>query len=98
MNNLYDKIVDAQNFVQAYLDICEKFDIQCKSRYSGIDAIALKDVELNANSLLSTTQSELVNLKPLRPALSTSVPKKSGSSREIFIFSFIDRIILNTKN
>ena len=91
-NSLFDDIVNPDNIREAYLELCEKFDLSCKNQYSGIDGVSLRDIESDPLPLLEIVHEEMLEFKPLSPALCNSIPKKNGTFRDIYTFSFKDRI------
>jgi len=90
---IFQQITDIENITQAYLDLAKQFDEKTKTaRYAGIDGLGLNEIGHNSVQVLLAIQKELLDLKPLAPALGCYIPKKDGSLRNIFIYTIKDRI------
>jgi len=93
IKKMFKQIINIKNIETAYLDLVEKFDELSKSnKYTGIDGISLNEINLSSAELFNQIQDELINLSPIDPVLKTTVPKKDGTPREIFIYTVKERI------
>ncbi|MBD3311000.1 MAG: hypothetical protein GF349_00705 [Candidatus Magasanikbacteria bacterium] len=91
--NLFEKIVNTNNIINAYLDLVKTFDENSKSaKYRGLDGKCLNDFDFNSAEMVEEIETELKKFIPLTPALKLNIPKKSGGDRSIFIYSVKDRI------
>ncbi|MDD3284664.1 MAG: reverse transcriptase/maturase family protein [Patescibacteria group bacterium] len=92
---MFDKIVSFSNLRSAYLDIVEKFIVDCKNlKYHGLDNLFIQDIDLDSKNIIDICQKELLEKKEIDPALLVSIPKKNNPEkyRDIFIYNIKDRI------
>ena len=91
--NMYNQIISVKNIQRAYFDLAKQFDEDSKSeKYLGIDGLCLGDFDIDSAWALKEIRQELIDLKPLRPALEFIIPKKRGGERKIFVYTIKDRI------
>ncbi len=88
-------IISAKNLEGAYLDLVGKFAEDGKeSRYHGIDNYTILDYDFDSLELLLTVRDELLERKPIDPALLLQIPKKHNpaKSRDIFVYTLKERV------
>jgi len=91
--NNYKKIINFNNIKQGYLEFIEKTEKQGKiSRYTGISGLKIKEIDHISDKICKEVRQEIINLKPLSPAVCYYIPKKDGSLRDIYIYDLKDRI------
>lgn len=90
-----DKIISLENFKQAYLKMTNDMELDGRARrYRGWDNLKLHDIETNAAEIITSARQELIDLKPLSPAMLLTIPKRGAPHklREIFVYNLKDRI------
>jgi retron-type reverse transcriptase len=92
--DLYDEIISVENISKAYFNIIQKFYEESKpKRYFGFDGKNLKSYSENSDVLIQEIRQEMIDLKPISPALIVKIPKKNKSGlREISIHNVKERI------
>ncbi len=92
---MFSTIISAKNLEGAYLDLVEKFAEDGKEfTYHGIDNYTLLDYDFDSLELLSRVRDELIEKKPLDPALLLHIPKKHNpaKTRDIFVYTLKERV------
>lgn len=91
--DLYDLIIDYDNIRQAYFDVIKKFDEDKKTQsYYGIDGLKLNSLNYTSLDLLKQIQKEMISFSPITPAYMVAIPKKKGTTRDIYIYTIKERI------
>jgi len=90
----YNQIISIGNIRNAYFDLVEKFDLKGYSiKYTGIDGLALKDIDANSEDVFEEIRDELISLKEIRHVVQYKIPKKNSNGiRDIFIYTIKERI------
>lgn len=94
-NIMFETIVSKPNLEAAYLELVGKLaETRKEMRYHGIDNYTMSDHDFDSEELLVEIQKELIDKKPIEPALLVEIPKKYNPSkrREIFIYTLKERI------
>ncbi|MFW0837441.1 MAG: reverse transcriptase domain-containing protein [Candidatus Komeilibacteria bacterium] len=89
---IYEEIVSTTNLAEAYFEIGEKFILEGKSGYSGLDGLQIQEFDTNLEKNLQEIRADLITLAPLMPLNCSQIPKKNGKLRDIYILSLHDRI------
>ncbi len=92
---MFKQIIAKSNLKLAYLELYERFLLQCKTaRYSGHDNCTIDQVEPFLDEMLDLAHYELTNLITPKPAQYHSIPKPNGGTREIYLLPISERIKL----
>ncbi len=92
-SDLANLIISVSNIEQAYFELSQKLFLENKTNtYKGIDDLYLSDLSHNLDKVIADIREELIDLRPIRPVLKHSVPKKSGNPRIVYSCSIKDRI------
>lgn len=91
--DLYDNIIDPDNIRQAYFDVVKKFDENQKTkRYYGIDGVKLNNLNYLSLDILEQIRADMISFSPITPAYMIAIPKKTGATRDIYVYTIKERI------
>jgi retron-type reverse transcriptase len=93
-NDLYTEIICLSNISNAYNNVMKKFYEESKViRYYGFDGKNIKSYIENSFDFIKEIQQELLDLKPIPPALIIKIPKKKKTGfREVAIHNVKERV------
>ncbi|MFA6995591.1 MAG: reverse transcriptase/maturase family protein [Patescibacteria group bacterium] len=92
---MFEKIIAKSNLETAYLRLAEQMEEDGRSgRYCGWDSLKLNDLEIFSTKVLKEARQEMIDFKPIAPAILVRIPKKNKpqKTREIHIYNLKDRI------
>lgn len=91
--NTFQKIISLNNIKEGYLDFIEKIEKKGKSPfYTGISGLKIDEINHVSNKICREIRKEIIELKPIAPAICHYIPKKDGSLRDIYVYDIKDRI------
>lgn len=94
MKLYFTRIVDINNISQAYLEIIEQFEKKNRTiSYFGFDGKNIGQYDLHSEKLIHQIREELIEYKPIDPALKVVIPKRNKfGTRDIYIHSIKERV------
>jgi hypothetical protein len=92
-HDIFNIIVSPKNIEGAYFDLVSKFDKESKSyRYRGVDGTKVSSIDFISAEMIDSIRLEMVAVKKIMPAYMTTIPKKDGKKRKIYVYSIKERI------
>lgn len=92
---MFEDIISQSNLETAYLKLANQMDDDGRSsRYCGWDGLKLSDLEIKSSKIIKEVRQEMINFKPIAPAILIKIPKKNNpqKTRDIHIYNLKDRI------